>query len=291
MQRFLMVVTVLVGLLLGFAPASAQYVELWTKRSTDPGDAPWFDLGDPGGTTSLGENMPVHAHSSEGSWAGSLAHFTRIFMSPGVSHNAGPFTTPLGLPPLNTVYGDTNGDGIMEFVSNTRNASTEYLVVWNGISGAEEAVIPYPAGAVSPLWIHLLDMNGDGRDEILFHWLGSAPAIWGTTAYGYALPPLGVAKPTESPAEAKLSSGAPNPFRGDTVLEYDLPRGGEAALRVFDAQGRQVRSLVEASRPAGSYRVAWDGRDDSGRRLEAGVYFFQLEAAGARNTRKTVLLK
>ena len=90
------------------------------------------------------------------------------------------------------------------------------------------------------------------------------------------LPPVAV-DPTPIPSLTQLSRAMPNPFRNTTTLEYALSVGGRVELSIFDLSGRRVRSLARGESPAGVHRVQWDGRDEVGNRLEAGVYFARLE--------------
>jgi hypothetical protein len=83
---------------------------------------------------------------------------------------------------------------------------------------------------------------------------------------------------------------APNPARGSCTFRLNLPQAGLARVRVVDAAGRLVRRMPEAWRPAGSYSLTWDARDDSGSPVRSGVYFAQVHAAGeSRNTRVTIV--
>ena len=93
------------------------------------------------------------------------------------------------------------------------------------------------------------------------------------------------------PVRYELSTGRPNPFTERTEIRFDLPVAGSAALCVFDVSGRRVRSLVHEDLPPGRYRVAWDGRDESGRRTVAGVYLVRLRAGSFSATRKAVRLE
>ena len=83
----------------------------------------------------------------------------------------------------------------------------------------------------------------------------------------------------------------PNPFNPSTTIAYEMRVGGNARLDVFGTDGRRVASLVEGFVPAGSHQVVWQGRDDSGRMVPSGVYFYRLEAPGYAETRQMVLLK
>ena len=93
------------------------------------------------------------------------------------------------------------------------------------------------------------------------------------------------------PAVTSFDRPAPNPVRGRTTLSFALSRGGAVELAVFGVDGRLVRTLERGTRDAGAYQVAWDGRDDAGRPLGAGVYFARLVTPQGRWTRSIVLLK
>ena len=88
-----------------------------------------------------------------------------------------------------------------------------------------------------------------------------------------------------------LHPNHPNPFNPSTTIRYELAAAGDVRLRVFDAAGRLVRTLVDAREGAGAHDVVFDGRDDAGRPMASGVYFYRLDAGSATQTRKMVLLK
>ncbi len=93
------------------------------------------------------------------------------------------------------------------------------------------------------------------------------------------------------PPVAFLSQNHPNPFNPQTGIEFGLHEAGRVTLRVYSPAGRMVRTLVNESRPAGTYSVPWDGRDDRGRNLPSGVYVARLESAGAFRAIKMVLTR
>ena len=89
-----------------------------------------------------------------------------------------------------------------------------------------------------------------------------------------------------------LSPPMPNPFSGSASFEYTVPQdGGPVTLVVYDLAGRRVRTLEEGVPGRGRYTSAWDGVDEHGRRVAAGVYFVTLEVPGAVMTQKALLLK
>jgi len=91
-----------------------------------------------------------------------------------------------------------------------------------------------------------------------------------------------------------LAPCAPNPARAGTdagtTLRFDLPAAGDARLEAFSVDGRRVATIAAGWRLAGAHRVAWDGRDASGRALASGVYLIRLTAGAREATRKVVLL-
>jgi len=88
-----------------------------------------------------------------------------------------------------------------------------------------------------------------------------------------------------------LDPSFPNPTRGSTSIRFVLPDRRQVSLRIFDAAGRSVRSLVEGVLPPGTHRVRWDGRDGAGRPLAAGVYFYRLETPEGTLSRRLILVR
>lgn len=89
----------------------------------------------------------------------------------------------------------------------------------------------------------------------------------------------------------ELGQNRPNPFNPVTRIRFDLASPGEARIDVFDAGGRLVRTLVEGSYAAGRHETAWDGKDDEGRPVGSGVYFYRLEAEGRTENRRMTVLR
>ena len=90
----------------------------------------------------------------------------------------------------------------------------------------------------------------------------------------------------------RLSQNRPNPFSAKTTIEFGLARPEIVSLRIFDVTGRKVRTLAGASAlQPGNHRMEWDGRDDRGGLLQAGLYFCRLDASGVGETRRMVLTR
>jgi len=83
-----------------------------------------------------------------------------------------------------------------------------------------------------------------------------------------------------------LSQNYPNPFNPVTNLEFGISNLGFVSLKVYDALGKEVKTLINESRSAGNYKVEFDGSD-----LPSGIYFYKLEAGDFTETKRMTLLK
>jgi len=92
------------------------------------------------------------------------------------------------------------------------------------------------------------------------------------------------------PTVYSLATGRPNPFRDRVTIRFDLPVAGQANLAIFDVTGRRIRTVLNERLEAGRYSPVWDGRDERGSRVAAGVYFVRLRAGEFTATRKSIRL-
>jgi len=101
----------------------------------------------------------------------------------------------------------------------------------------------------------------------------------------------GVSAVSELPGVVTLLGNHPNPFNPSTNIRFSLPSQQNVDLRVYSARGRLVRSLLRGAQPAGLHNAVWRGRDDRGRVVASGVYFYRLETDEGSFTGKMVLTK
>jgi hypothetical protein len=103
---------------------------------------------------------------------------------------------------------------------------------------------------------------------------------------------VGIADPAAAPEPARLRlATSPNPFRAGTEIRFRLPVPEVIRLTVTDVTGRRIRTLARGGRAAGAHAVAWDGRDETGRRVAGGVYFVELAAGDVRAASRVLLLR
>ena len=95
----------------------------------------------------------------------------------------------------------------------------------------------------------------------------------------------------EQPTRFALFQNYPNPFNATTTLHYDIPEPADVKIVIYDILGRRVKELVNQTQYYGYKKIIWDGKDDMGVLVAAGVYFFRAELGPLSETRKMVLLK
>lgn len=98
-------------------------------------------------------------------------------------------------------------------------------------------------------------------------------------------------KPGNIPSEYRFSDPYPNPFWGFTRVELELPMKTFVDLAVYNILGQQARTLAHQDLAAGKYHFLWDGRDQTGQAMAAGIYWLRLQAAGFLKTTRVVRMQ
>jgi hypothetical protein len=88
-----------------------------------------------------------------------------------------------------------------------------------------------------------------------------------------------------------LEDNFPNPFSSSTTLRFHLQSNDQVSVKIYDVEGRLVRTLLSGFSYAGAREVTWDGQLDTGEKAAAGVYFCCLESSGGEATGKIVFIR
>jgi len=100
---------------------------------------------------------------------------------------------------------------------------------------------------------------------------------------------------TGLPLAFALHQSYPNPVRqtpdAQAVIRLDLPRAERVTLQIFNLLGQRVRELMNTEISPGFHRLVWDGRDDHGKQVPIGVYFYRLQAGKMSGVRKLVVAR
>ena len=114
---------------------------------------------------------------------------------------------------------------------------------------------------------------------------------WGKVEQKVAVSALGLATQNGEKPTFSLSYPFPNPSMQNLAISYQLPNRGMISLKIYDINGRFVRTLVDGEKEPGNYRVIWDRRDEKNRAVVNGVYFCRFSTNDYDATRKLVLLR
>jgi hypothetical protein len=100
------------------------------------------------------------------------------------------------------------------------------------------------------------------------------------------------------PKSFELSQNYPNPFNPITTIPFQAGSSEQVAgspihttLKIYNILGQKVRTLVDEEKAPGNYNIIWDGKDDSGKEVASGIYFYQLKTKDYTATKKMVLLR
>jgi len=126
------------------------------------------------------------------------------------------------------------------------------------------------------------DENQIEGDIDYSNWLGSSP---------FAGQPRLASDNPNIPRSYALRQNYPNPFNSTTIIEYDLPKTSNVNISVYNILGQRVKSLVNKTMEPGSYRLMWDGRNNNGKQISSGVYFYLFKANEYQSIKKLTILK
>jgi hypothetical protein len=91
---------------------------------------------------------------------------------------------------------------------------------------------------------------------------------------------------TEIPSLFRLYQNYPNPFNPTTMIAFDMPKDGYASLKIFNALGQVVATLIDGNIKAGVYQKMFNASD-----LPSGIYFYKFQTDGFSEVRKMSLIK
>jgi hypothetical protein len=176
---------------------------------------------------------------------------------------------------------DQNGDGMMDLALWYDIASVEPLV--ENISQGQIGEV-WIADPIDPVGVHYQSASGvDYLVDDIFE-LGAPENLGGGSS-------AGVGDTGKVTGVTRLFPVEPNPFSASTTIRFSLVREEQVALHIYDARGMLVKTLEDRLMPSGQHQVVWDGTDNLGRRVAAGVYFTRFAAGAYRATEKTMFLR
>ncbi|MFV1981137.1 MAG: beta-propeller fold lactonase family protein [Rhodothermia bacterium] len=153
-------------------------------------------------------------------------------------------------------------DGSHVYVTNLNAASVSVIAIGSTTTAtsktADSLVAMIPTG--SPAWDVAIGERASGGD------------------------PTATESSEVPEASFSLIGNAPNPFTGATTIAYELVEPGEVAFEVLDVQGRGVRSFQMGRLGTGRHSLRWDGADENGVAVAAGLYVIRMQVNGASSS-------
>tara|TARA_B100001079_G_scaffold56031_1_gene46902 strand:- start:814 stop:2049 length:1236 start_codon:yes stop_codon:yes gene_type:complete len=135
------------------------------------------------------------------------------------------------------------------------------------------------------------DIDNDNKNDIIFSSASFAPdkphlfmiEHDGTLGFGN--------QHNLAPQRISIGQNYPNPFNPETRFQYTISQSNQVSLVVYDILGKEVRTIYEGFRNAGTYHARWQGAGKNNQIVSSGVYFFQLKVGENRITKKMVFGK
>ena len=83
----------------------------------------------------------------------------------------------------------------------------------------------------------------------------------------------------------------PNPFRGDTTIGFKQTVNSPTTITVYNIKGQLIKTLTNQPFNSGEHDVTWDGKDDQGRSVSPGLYFYKIKSGKFCTSGKMILMK
>ncbi len=97
--------------------------------------------------------------------------------------------------------------------------------------------------------------------------------------------------PEVTPVISQLIGNYPNPFNPETSIAFSTKENGPVSIDIYNVRGQKVRSLLNENKEAGNHTVVWNGKDDNGKNVASGVFFYRMKSGKYSSTKKMILMK
>ncbi|MCK4549868.1 MAG: T9SS type A sorting domain-containing protein, partial [Candidatus Krumholzibacteria bacterium] len=187
--------------------------------------------------------------------------------------------------PFSVTSGDFDGDEDIDLVIANYSSCDVSILQGNGDGTFDDAV--FFDARYSPVAVAVCDIFNDGlldlvvanpySDEVtVIFYNPAASATDGEIAFTPAL---------------ALGQNYPNPFNPSTTILFSVPERARVTLDIFDVSGRRLARLIDSVHEAGSYSCEWNGRNEAGKTVSSGMYFYKLVTGERSLVKKMVLLR
>ncbi|NOZ63266.1 MAG: T9SS type A sorting domain-containing protein [Calditrichaeota bacterium] len=95
----------------------------------------------------------------------------------------------------------------------------------------------------------------------------------------------------QQPTDFVVWQNYPNPFNPSTTIRFSVPELSRVSVKVYNMLGQEIATLMNKNQTPGAYKISWDGKDDSGKQVAGGIYFYRVEAGEFHKTMKMLVLR
>ncbi len=93
------------------------------------------------------------------------------------------------------------------------------------------------------------------------------------------------------PTQLRVLGNHPNPFNSTTTIRFGISEAAHVKISIYNLLGEKVTSLIDKHMVAGSHSIIWDSRNDKGKRVASGIYFYTIGVDNKLEVKRMTLLK
>ncbi|MGB2698426.1 MAG: T9SS type A sorting domain-containing protein, partial [Candidatus Zixiibacteriota bacterium] len=219
---------------------------------------------------------------------------TKVFSGDYLADTSLYITLPVGYSV--SYAGDVNQDGYSDVIASDDKYPQSTYIFYGGknMDGEADIILKAEDTTLAGFGLkvaYLGDINKDGYDEVMVS--SGGDSLYHGIFFIFTSHPTSVEESRETKLKTafNLDQNYPNPFNPETVIEYVLPTNSQIKLSIYNILGQHIKTLIDEYQKAGSNKAVWNGKDQAGRKVSSGVYFYRLKAGEFTQTRKMLLIR
>lgn len=187
--------------------------------------------------------------------------------------------------------GDINGDGWLDLVYNyiigaNEHATTMYIMNNSGIFDTNKGIVIHEEEMAQINYSAIADFDYNGALDIVSTWESK-----GLYLHINHLSDLIPQTKSFNPGQFTILGNYPNPFNSETVIVFYSPKPQKFEFIIYDITGKEVRKYPNKLVFAGVNSLRWDGKDNFGKEVSTGIYFFKKREKTSRQTIRIICIK